>query len=116
MREEFINKIKEVLTGYGFIESNGQYERVQYFTQPGQQMIINGQAFNQPDQQIEVKHVIKEFGDGYCSNIDDSNKQEYTQFCFEVYVNNQINGELNSAYYWNDITTFKKDLENILRA
>jgi hypothetical protein len=115
MREEFINKIKEILTGYGFNESNSQYERVQFFTQPGQQMIINGQSFNQPDKQIEVKHIVIEAGDGYCSNIDDTNKQEFTQFDFKVYVNNQINGELNTAYYWDDVEAFKKDLQNILK-
>ena len=115
MREQFINAVKEVLTGYGFNESNGQFERVQFFTQPGQQMIINGQAFNQPDQQIEVKHVVREFGDGYYENLDGSGRVDMTTFEFQVWIKNEIQGQLSSTYAWDDIESFKKDLEHILR-
>ena len=116
MKEQFINAIKEVLTGYGFNESNGQFEKVQSFTQPGQRMVINGQAFNQPDQKVDVKHVVKEFGDGYYENLDGSNRVDITTFEFQVWMQNEMQGQLSSTYAWDDIEGFKKDLEHILKA
>lgn len=115
MREKFINDVKNILIGYGFNESNNQYIRLQTFIQPGQQLIINGKQINKPNQEIEVKHIVTELGDGYCSNVDDSNKQEFTQFHFQVYVKNDLSGELTTVYYWDDTESFKNDLINILK-
>lgn len=115
MKEQFINEVKNILASFGFTESNGQYIKVQTFIQPGQQIIINGKQINQPNQEIEVKHIVTEIGDGYCSNIDDSNKQEFTEFHFQVFVKNDLSGELMSIYYWNDIELFKTDLTHILK-
>ena len=115
MKEQFINSVKALLQSYGFSENNNRYERIQYFTQPGQRMVINGQQINQPPQQIEVKHVVTEIGDGYCSNTDDTHKQEFTEFEFKIFVKEQLNAELMSVYYWDDIDNFKNDLINILK-
>lgn len=114
MKEQFINEVKNILVGFGFSESNNQYVRSQIFIQPGQQLIINGQQINQPNQEIEVKHVVTELGDGYCCNQDDTNKQEFTQYNIQVFVKGELNGEYISAYYWNDIEQFKNELTKIL--
>lgn len=115
MRENFIKQIEMVLASYGFSKTGNIFERIQYFTQPGQRMVINGQQINQPPQQIEVKHSVTEIGDGYCSNKDDTNKQEFTEFEFKIFVKDQLNAELVSIYYWDDIDSFKNDLINILK-
>ena len=114
MKEQFINEVKNILVSLGFSESNNQYVRSQIFIQPGQQLIINGQQINQPNQEIEVKHVVTEFGDGYCCNQDNTNKQEFTQYNIQVFVKGELNGEYISAYYWNDIDQFKNELTKIL--
>ena len=114
-REQFIKQIQDVLVGYGFKSvSDTEYERVQTFTQPGQQMVINGQAFQQPPQEIEIKHIVRDLGDGYCENVDGSNRVDMTTFEFQVFMKNEIQGQLSSAYAWDDIEGFKKDLQHIL--
>lgn len=118
MREEFIKQVVEVLIGYGFSRSEGdewEYKLIQTFTQPGQQMVINGQAFQQPPQEIEVVHIIKDMGDGYYENVDGSNRVDLTQFEFQAWMKNEIRGQLFSSYAWDDIGGFKKDLQNIVK-
>lgn len=118
MKEEFIKQVVEVLTEYGFSRSEGdewEYKRIQTFTQPGQQMVINGQAFHQPGQEIEVVHIVKDIGDGYYENLDGTNRIDTTTFEFQVWMKDEIRGQLSSAYAWDDIKGFKIDLQNILR-
>lgn len=117
MKEQFIKQIEEVLVGFGFSRSEGdewEYKRIQIFTQPGQQMVINGQVFQQPPQEIEVIHIVKDMGDGYYENMDGSNRVDITQLEFQVWMKNEIQGQLSSAYAWDDIEGFKKDLQHIL--
>lgn len=117
MKEQFIKQIEEVLVGFGFNRSEGddwEYKRIQTFTQPGRQMIINGQAFQQPHQEIEVIHIVKDMGDGYYENMDGSNRVDNTYLEFQVWMQNDMQGQLSSAYAWDDIEGFKKDLQNIL--
>ena len=117
MREQFIKQIEEVLVGFGFCRSEGdewEYKRIQTFHQPGQQMVINGQAFQQPSQEIEVAHIVKDMGDGHYENVDGSNRVDLTQFEFQVWMKNEIQGQLFSSYAWDDIGGFKKDLQHIL--
>ena len=117
MREQFIKQIEEVLVGFGFTRLEGdnwEYKLTQTFTQPGQQMVINGQAFQQPSQEIEVAHIVKDMGDGYYENVDGSNRVDLTQFEFQVWMQNEIQGQLFSSYAWDDIGGFKKDLQHIL--
>ena len=114
-REQFIKQVQEALVGYGFKSvSETEYERVQTFTQPGQQMVINGQAFQQPPQEIEVKHIVKDLGDGYYENLDGSNRVDITTFEFQVWMQNEIQGQLSSTCAWDDVEGFKKDLQHIL--
>lgn len=116
MKEQFISKIEEVLFGYGFSKKDNTYERIQTLTQPGQVMIINGRQMKQPDQHVEVKHVVKEVGDGYISNMDDTNKVDLTTYEFLVYVNGQEQGAMSIAYRWDDAEDFKINLSNIIQA
>ena len=118
MKEQFIKQIEEILVGFGFNRVEGdnwEYKRIQTFTQPGQQMIINGQAFQQPSQEIEVAHIVKDMGDGYYENVDGSNRVDLTYLEFQVWMKNEIQGQFSSAYAWDDIEGFKKDLQNILQ-
>lgn len=117
MREQFIKQIEEALVGFGFNRSEGdewEYRRIQTFTQPGQHMVINGQAFHQPDQEVEVIHIVKDMGDGYYENMDGSNRVDTTYFEFQVWMKNEIQGQLSSAYAWDDAEGFKNDLQHIL--
>jgi hypothetical protein len=117
MKEQIIKQIEEVLVGFGFSRSEGdewEYKRIQTFTQPGQQMVINGQVFQQPPQEIEVIHIVKDMGDGYYENMDGSNRVYTTYLEFQVWMKNEIQGQLSSAYAWDDIEGFKNDLQHIL--
>lgn len=119
MKEQFLKEVEEALVGYGFNNQsegdNWEYVRTQTFTQPGRQVIVNGQAFQQPPQEIEVKHIVREFGDGYYENLDGTNRIDTTTFEFQVWLKDEIQGQLSSAYAWDDIEGFKKDLQNILQ-
>ena len=118
MKEQFLKEVEEALVGYGFNNQsegdNWEYVRTQTFTQPGQQMVINGQAFQQPSQEIEVQHIVKDLGDGYYENLDGSNRVDITTFEFQVWMKNEIQGQLSSTYAWDDIEGFKNDLQHIL--
>lgn len=117
MKEQFISKLEEALFGYGFSKKdNNTYERIQTLTQPGQVMIINGRQMKQPDQLVEIKHVVKEVGDGYISNMDDTNKVDLTTYEFLVYVNGREQGAMSIAYRWDDVEDFKINLSNIIQA
>lgn len=119
MKEQFLKEVEEALVGYGFNNQsegdNWEYVRTQTFTQPGQQMIINGQAFQHPSQEIEVSHIVKDMGDGYYENLDGTNRIDTTTFEFQVWLKDEIQGQLSSAYAWDDIEGFKKDLQHILK-
>jgi hypothetical protein len=53
-------------------------------------------------------------GDGYYENLDGSNRVDLTQLEFQVWLKNDIQGQLFSSYAWDDIGGFKKDLQHIL--
>lgn len=120
MRGQFIDNVKEVLTGYGFSDCSSEdewkYTRTQEFTQPGQVMIINGQQFEQPGQQCEVKHTVFLMGDSYYENMDGSNQVDLITFEFQVYVDNEPNGAFSATYDYQDIDGFKNDLQYIINA
>jgi hypothetical protein len=118
MKAEFIKQVIEVLTGYGFSPSEGdewEYRRLQTFIQPGQVIVINGQQMQQPSQEIEVKHVITEIGDGYYENSNGTCRVDLIEYNFQVYVKDDLQAELTVAYDYDDIEGFKIDLQNILR-
>lgn len=112
MREQFISDVKTFLLEKEFIENDSLFEKTINYTQPGSTMIINGQQINQPGKQIEMKFIVKEFGDGYYSDIDDENKVYYTQFELSILTNNELKELATIAYRWDDINSFKKDLIN----
>lgn len=115
MKEQFINKIKELLFAKGFREIDNKFVRTVNIRQPGQVMIINGQRMEQPGQESEIKYVVTYAGDGYISNMDDSNKVDVSSVMFEVYVDGEQQGGYMEAYRWDDIEGFTQVLTNIVR-
>lgn len=116
MTEQFIQQIKEYLTSLGFsYNSDNTYERNCQATTPGRIMIINGQQMQEPGQTINIKYIIEDLGDGYVSNVDDTDKKEMEFFNILTYTNDILSGEFNKSYYTTDIEEFKSDISRILQ-
>lgn len=115
MKEEFTQNINNILTSIGFSRSDDTYEFIKTYTQPGQVMIVNGRRMEQPGKQLTVKYTIQDLGDGYCENSDGSNRVDNTTYEFRVVMGEELLSEVFIAYSWDDIESFKKDLQNILQ-
>lgn len=113
MREQFIQSVNDFLTSLGFTKSDNTYEKIHQVNTRGRIMIINGQQMQEPDQTIDVKYIINDLGDGYVSNVDDTNKLDLEFFKIHTYVNNNLTGEFMKSYYMFDIEEFKSDISNI---
>lgn len=112
MREQFISSVKEFLIEKGFIDNEDSFEKTIKYTQQGGTVIINGQQISQQNKEVEIKFIVKEFGDGYYSDTNDDNKVDFTQFELFIFYNNELKSIATIAYRWDDINNFKKDLTN----
>lgn len=101
-RDEFLSKINEILIAHQFEQNENVYTCIQQMEQPGSTININGQVFQQPGQVIINKFVITDLGEGWISDIDDTNKTPWEQMRFEVFQNDQLMQIIEECFYFNE--------------
>lgn len=106
IKQEWIRTIESHIFARGFKSTDCGYERIQYARQPGQTISINGRVMQQPGKEIEIKQSIYIIGDGWVSNLDDSNKVDFTQIRFEAYQDNNLVMEYDDMIYWTEPNYF----------
>ena len=114
-KDNWLNEVETFITGKTFekIDDNTyRKESIQYTG--GQTIIINGQRMEQPGQQIKLTQSIILNGDGWISNLDDSNKQDFTQVVFSITTDDQEDN-YEECIYWNDANRVKELINQIFR-
>ena len=111
----FTEQISQLLGTYGFTETDNVFTLTKEVAQPGQTMIINGQRFEQPGKTIEVINRVYMLGDGWVSNLDDTNKQDMLWIKFEALIENESQGDITHAFYANDYDQFNNMLCKIFK-
>ena len=106
IKQEWIKTIESNLSARGFKSTDCGYERIQITRQPGQTISINGRVMQQPGKEIEIKQTIYVIGDGWVSNLDDSNKVDFTQIRFEAYQADNLALEYEDIVYWDEPNCF----------
>lgn len=113
MKDQFISKVDEMLTKLNFTKIENKYELNKVVSQPGQVIVINGQRMEQPGQSINIKYIINDLGDGYISNVDDSNKIDLIFYKIEVYVQDVLEGEYSSGYGFDEYDRLEREWSNL---
>ena len=103
-REEYLQEIIKILNGDGFKENEITEYEFEYVKnviqqQPGQTMIINGQQFQQPGQEVKLEFFIIDVGEVWEETIGDEKKTPREQFKFLIKQNNNIVFELDELMY-----------------
>jgi sulfur carrier protein ThiS len=114
MKDQFTSKVNEFLEKLGFVKNENIYELNKNFVQKKQVIIVNGQRMEQPGQNVNIKYVITDLGDGYISNVDDSNKIDLIFYKIEVYVQDVLEGEYSSGYGFDEYDRLEREWSNIL--
>lgn len=109
-RDNFIRELESLLISRNFIKSDNVYSYKQIQQRPGRSISINGQMIQEPPQEIQIEFIIKDNGEGWVSNTDDTNKQYFTQLKYEIHQNNEIVKEIEYCLYHDTII----NEENIL--
>ena len=113
-REEWLKHIEGILEEHGYENvAVNTYERVQVGTTGGQVVVINGQRMETPGQQVKIRHTITLVGDGYVVDEDDGNCREFTQICFEAYVNDEKQFAMEQCFYWDEPNEILKVMNEI---
>lgn len=113
IKQEWINTIKSHIKSYDFQETDWGYERVRVVREPGQTISINGRIMQQPGKEIKIKQIVYFQGDGWVSNLDDTNKVEFTQIKFETYQGENLVMEYEEAFYWDESQNFIKIFNHV---
>lgn len=114
-KDNWLNEVEAFITGKTFekIDDNTyRKESIQYTG--GQTIIINGQRMEQPGQQVKITQSIILNEDGWISNLDDSNKQDFTQVVFSI-ANDDQEDNYEECIYWNDTQRVKELINQIFK-
>ena len=119
MKDSFLTHINDKLTQIGFIKTKSEkyetlYTFIQTVEQSGRIVIINGQKMNSQNTKINITQNICIVGDGYVENNDGGNHKDFTQICFELFVNKEQRISHEECFYWDDAEYFDKILNNFL--
>ena len=114
-KAEFYTSIEAQLESAGFIKVDDKYENIIKHQLPGQQISINGQVMHQPGKEVEIKNIVKLNNDGWVSDMDGSNKQEFTQIFFEMIHDGEKIREYNENFYWGELSYFMNIFNQIFR-
>ena len=102
--EEYTSYVNDVLTSLGFTKIDNKYELTASVS--GGSVIINGQQIQQ--QPITIKKSIVVFGDGFCSNLDDTDKHDMMWMRFETYQSDELVHEFSEGLYCDEKEHFNK--------
>jgi C-terminal processing protease CtpA/Prc len=70
---------------------------------------------NREGKEIKIKYIIKFVGDGWVANVDETNKEEFTQVKFESYQDNELISEYEEAFFWDNPHYFIETFNQIFR-
>ena len=112
-KDNWLSSIETSLSQLGFTKVDNGFERTQQQRHGGQVTIINGQRMEQPGQIITIKNTITFNDDGWISNKDDTNKREFTQVIFEVFINGNSQGSAEQCMYWDSPDDVIKTVKQI---
>jgi hypothetical protein len=114
-KEDWLNGVESLLNGYSFNKTeDGNYSKETIKYTSGQTIIINGQRMEQPGQQIKITQSIVFNGDGCISNMDDSDKRNFTQVVFKI--NSDLQDQTyEECIYWDDTQRIRELINQIFR-
>lgn len=115
MREQFFNEINNILKSLGFTKHEDSFIKIGHTMPINQTIIVNGQRVKQEQTPKEVTYSIKDIGDGYCENMDGSNRREANWFEFKILVDNKLHSKTSGMYYLDDLEDFKTAIVNIFQ-
>lgn len=107
IKNEFMTSIRTLMSNRGFKETEDGYEKVDQHKLPDQYMNFNGRNIVQPGGVVTLKTIITFMGDGWISNIDDTNQQSFTQIKFKVLQDKDIRLDYEECFYWDDFKYFE---------
>lgn len=102
IKKDWTDTIISHIVSNGFNAAPDGYIRLSVQQLPGQTISINGQVMQQPGREIQIKHSISFPGDGWIANVDESNKQDFTQVRFETYQGDDLVMQFEEAFYWDN--------------
>lgn len=115
LKQEWLDAIKPYVIAQEFQEAEFGFEFVQIGILPGQTISINGRVMQQPGKEIKIKHIIEFVGDGWVSDVDETNKEEFTQVKFKSYKDNELISEYEESFFWDNHNYFIETFNQIFR-
>lgn len=115
LKKEWLDAIKPYVIAQGFQDAEFGFEYVQIGRLPGQTISINGRVMQKPGKEIKIKYIIEFVGDGWVANVDETNKEEFTQVKFESYQDNELISEYEEAFFWHNPNYFIESFNRIFR-
>ena len=106
-REYFLNFVKDLLQSNGFQLESNKYIKKQTIQQPGQQMIINGQVFNNPGPTVNVEFIVEMCGEGVTSNPDGTDEDLFEMIMFNIFENDNCVCDFGQSFCYDDTEDFK---------
>lgn len=115
LKQEWLDVIKPYVIAQGFQEAEFGFEFVQIGRLPGQTISINGRVMQQPGKEIKINHIIEFVGDGWVADVDETNKEEFTQVKFKSYKDNELISEYEESFFWDNHRYFIETFNQIFR-
>ena len=115
LKQEWLDAIKPYVIAQGFQEAEFGFEYVQIARQPGQTISINGRVMQQPGKEINIKYIIEFVDDGWVADVDETNKEEFTQVKFKSYQDNELISEYEEVFFWDNPNYFIESFNQIFR-
>lgn len=107
-RTAIINQIKKQLPDYIF--ENNRFQMNTTRQAPVQEMYINNQRYAVPGRSISIDKLIEVREDGYLQ--DEVSTRHFTQVYFAIFVNNEIQQDVEICCFWDDMSDLLNVLEN----
>ena len=115
IKSEFMTTIRTLITNYGFKEIENGYEKIDQHKLPDQYINFNGRNMVQPGGVVIIKTIITFIGDGWVSNVDDTNQRSFTQIRFKVLQDKDTRLDHEECFYWDEMERFKNIINEIIK-
>lgn len=101
-RKDFLSEIDVILNNHQFEKNENIYTCIQQQEQPGATININGQIIQQPPQLIVNKFILTCLGEGWVSDVDESNKLFFEQVRYEIFQNDNQVFNIEDCFYYDE--------------
>jgi len=115
IKNEFMTTIRTIISNQGFKEIENGFEKVDQHRLPDQHINFNGQNMVQSGGIVMLKTIITFIGDGWVSNLDDTNQRSFTQIKFKVLQDKDTRLDYEECFYWDEIERFKNIFNEIIK-